>query len=393
MNQLSRPRLLCLAALIHDLGKGGGKGHSERGARLSEPIMGRMGLNEEEAGLVKFLIANHLLLMETALRRDIHDENLLFSLAGRIGDEERLAMLFLLTVADSNATGPRAWSSWQSTLLAELYFKVLGIMTRKDVDDLETPERLALLTDTVTGLLEGRLSRERVEYHLENLPTQYRLTTAPEIVAQQMVLLESLRGRRMVFDVREMEEDGYCQFTAVTRRRRGVFSRMAGVLTLNGLNILGAQVHNRKDEATIHVFQTEMPVDRYSFEEKKAKVGRDMEKALSGRLALQVRVAQRLGQFKNDPGRAPKRPVQVEVDNSISDFHTVVEVAANDRLGLLYDITKVFYDLDMEIRLAKISTKVDQVFDVFYITDLDGSKVESEEQIGEAKEALKAILN
>ena len=173
INQLSRPRLLCLAALIHDLGKGGGKGHSERGVRLAEPILDRLGLTGEEAGLVKFLIRYHLLLMETALRRDIHDENLLFSLAGRIGDEERLAMLFLLTIADSNATGPRAWSSWQSTLLAELYFKVLAIMTRKDVDILETPERLALLTDTVTGLLQGKLSRERVEYHLENLSTQY----------------------------------------------------------------------------------------------------------------------------------------------------------------------------------------------------------------------------
>ena len=392
LNQLSRPRLLCLAALIHDLGKGGGKGHSERGAKMAQPILDRLGLKKEEADLVSFLIRNHLLLMETALRRDIHDENMLFSLAGRIGDEERLAMLFLLTVADSNATGPRAWSSWQATLLAELYFKVLAIMIRKDVDVLETPERLALLTDTVTDLLKGRLDRERVEYHLDNLPTQYRLSTEPEVVAEQMLLQESLGGRRMVFDVQAKKKEGYCQFTVVSKRRRGVFSRVAGVLTLNGLNILGAQVHNRKDYATILVFQTELPVDRYAFEDKKQKVGRDMEKALSGRLALHVRVAQRLAQVKSDLARAPKRPVEVEVDNSISDFHTVVEVAANDRLGLLYDITKVFYDLDLEIHLAKISTKVDQVFDAFYVTGLDGGKVEDEEQISEVREALKAIL-
>lgn len=392
MNQLSRPRLLSLTALLHDIGKGGGKGHAERGAALAETILERMGLSQEESGLVKFLIRNHLLLMETALRRDIHDENLLFSLAGRIGDEERLAMLYLLTVADSNATGPRAWSSWQSTLLAELYFKVLGIMTRKDVDTLETPERLALLTDQVSEILAGKLSREKIEAHLENLPTQYRLGTAPAAVAEQMLLQERLIGKRMVFEVQEKEDEGYCQFTVVSKRRRGVFSRMAGVLTLNGLNILGAQVHNRKDEVTILVFQTEMPVDRYSFEQKKKRVEEDIDKALSGRLALLVRVAQRLNQTRMHPDRAPKRPVEVEVDNSISDFHTVVEVAARDRLGLLYDITRVFYDLDMEIRLAKISTKVDQVFDVFYVTDLDGGPIEGPEQIEEIKAALKAIL-
>ena len=393
VGELSRPRLLHLAALLHDLGKGGGKGHSKRGAVLAEPILERLDLAEEERELVLFLIRNHLLLIETATRRDIQDEKLLFSVARQVGDQERLAMLYLLTGADAHATGPNAWSNWQATLLNELYFRVLATLTRSDIDYLGSPQWQAELTDTVAGFLAENMAREKVEAHLEALPDQYLLAVSPEKIAAHLGLMEKLGGRRMVFEVEELAEEGYCQFTVVARRRRGLLSRMAGVLTLNGLNILGAQVHTRSDNISLVLFQTDFPADSYDRAGRWAKVEADMARALTGKLALTVRLAQRLGQTKADPRFFPRQPASVKVDNSVSDFHSVIEVTAHDRLGLLYNITRVFYDLDLEIRLAKISTKVDQVLDVFYVTDLEGGKVEDKEQIKEIEESLTAILS
>jgi len=393
LKELSRPRLLHLAALLHDLGKGGGKSHAERGAKIAGTVLERLGLKEEERDLVLFLIRNHLLLIETASRRDIHDEKILFSVARQVGDQERLAMLYLLTVADAHATGPNAWSTWQATLLNELYFRVLATLTRSDIDYLGSPQWQAELTEAVAGRLAGVIDREKVVAHLDALPDQYLLAASPEKIAHHLRLMERLSGRQMVFEVEELKGEGYCQFTVAGRRRRGLFSRMAGVLTLNGLNILGAQIHTRSDNISLVLFQTEFPVDPYDRDRRWAKVEADMARALSGRLALGVRLAQRLGQTKAYPRFFPRQPVSVKVDNSISDFHSVIEVTAHDRLGLLYDITRVFYDLDLEIRLAKISTKVDQVLDVFYVTDLEGGKVEDEEQLKEIEESLQAILS
>jgi len=390
---LKHPHLLYLAALLHDLGKVKGKGHAQRGARLVGPILTRLGLTDEEAETVKFLIANHLLLAETAARRDISEEKLLFSIARLASDRERLAMLYLLTVADSLATGPRAWTSWQATLLKELYSRVLHILTRRDIEHLGSTEWLEGLKEDVARRLEGELPRPEVEEHLENLSDQYLLSTSPDDIAEHILLLKQLKGRKLALKVEEKKAAGFCELTVVTRRKFGLFYRLSGVLSLNGLNILGAQIHNRQDRISIQVIQVDFPADPLTRNEKWLKVEEDMERVISGRLALSVRLHQKRDQMRSPRRSTPSRPPAVTVDGDISGFHTVVEVVANDRLGLLHDITRVFFELDLEIHLAKISTKVDQVLDVFYVTDLDGEKVENEEQIKELEDALIAILN
>ena len=392
LNQLSRPRLLYLAALCHDLGKAGGKGHAERGAEMVRPVLERLDLKDEEAGLVRFLIANHLFLTETATRRDIHDEKLLFAAARQIGDEERLAMLYLLTIADSQATGPQAWSSWQSTLVREFYTRILATMNRTDIAGLGSPEWLADLREEVARLLEGRLAKTRVEEHLDQVSDPYLLAADPQTIAAHISLVERLKGRQVAWEVEEKEAEGYCQVNVALRQRRGLFGRLAGVMTLNGLNILGAQIHVRSDGVMINVFQLDFPTDPLTRPEKWAKLERDVERALAGRLALAVRLAQKQDQTQARTRRYPHQPPAVSVDNTVSDFHTVIEVICHDRLGLLYDVTRVLFDLDLEIHIAKVSTKVDQVLDVFYVTNLENAKVDDEEQIKEIKEALAAIV-
>ncbi len=393
LGQISRPRLLYLAALLHDVGKVEGKGHARRGAEMVKPLLKRLDLSDEEAGVVRFLIANHLFLSDTASRRDLHDEKMLFEAARLVGDEERLAMLYLLSIADGKATGPSAWTSWKSTLVKEFYIKTLAMLQRRDLDHLGSPEWLAGLREEVIALLGQRVPAEEAARRLDAMSDQYLLATEPPVIAEHIELQTQLKaGRRLVLKVEERSEAGYCQLTLVTRRRRGLFGRMAGVMTLNGLNILGAQIYNTVDKLSIVVFQVEFPRDPLTKAEKWAKVEQDMVRAVSGKLALAVRLAQKRGQLREPDRNLPLKPPTVELDNTVSDFHTVIEVAAYDRLGLLYDITQVMFELDLEIHLAKISTKVDQVLDVFYVTDRDGGKAEDPEQITEIKEALIAIL-
>ena len=392
IDSLDDYRVLYLAALCHDIGKGGGKDHSAVGAEIVADVGPRLGLTEDETELLRFLVANHLYLNITANRRDIHDEKQVFAAARRIGTPERLDLLYLLTIADALATGPTAWSSWKSMLVRELYLRTRAVYSRPDITDLGTVEWLDQLKDAVSTQLAPTVDRDKVEQLMEECSDQYLLATPSEVIAEHLRLQSRLPGKNLVFKVEEFRSADYCQITAVAKKRVGLFGRLAGVLTLNGFNILGAQIYTRRSRVSVEVFQVEFPLDDYGLAKRWAKVEEDMNRVLTGRLALGARIMLRRRQFKQVNGNSPNRKPKVKVLNDVSDVHTVLEVHAQDRMGLLYDITQVLYDLDLEIHIAKISTDVDQVVDTFYVTALDGSRAESEGQIEEIKWALTGIL-
>lgn len=392
MAQLSRSRLLHLATLFHDLGKSEGVDHAARGARTVVSALERLKLSEEETELVRFLISHHLYLMHLASRRDIHDEKLVIQAARQVGDDERLAMLYLLSVADGKATGPNAWSGWKSALLSELYSKLNAALNRRDIEDLRSPQWAAELRERVKELVGGAVPEKDLVRRLDNMSEQYLLGTEPETIARHITMLARLTGgRKLVFEVEELPEADICQVTVVTRRRRGFFGRLAGVFTLNGLNILGGQISNTLDKMSIRVFHLEFPPDPLTMDDKWRQVESDMVRAVSGKLALAIRIGRKRSQVREPNTNLPGKPTGVVVDNEVSDFHTVIEVTAHDRLGLLYDLTQVMFELDMEIHVAKISTQVDQVVDVFYVTDREGGPIEDRERIAEITEALSAI--
>jgi [protein-PII] uridylyltransferase len=172
----------------------------------------------------------------------------------------------------------------------------------------------------------------------------------------------------------------------MSREPLGLLFRVAGILTLHGLDIRQAQTHTRRDGIALQIFEVAVlePDKQISWEQVMA----DLDKALRGKLALEYRLALHRAEQRRERSRLPMKPDEVVVDNNSSDRYTIIEVYTSDRPGLLYAITHTLLQLQLQVFLAKISTRVDQVADIFYVRGMDGRRVEDPEQIEEIKQAL-----
>jgi [protein-PII] uridylyltransferase len=377
-----------LGALFHDIGKVGRGSHVPEGAAIAEATLERMGVEDATRSLAAFLVREHLLLSDTATRRDLEDEHLIEDVAARIGDAERLAALTLLTVADASATGPHAWTPWRAALVRELVTKVRRILERGDVGP-DTAERL---TERVEAL-RRRLPDEdpsAIDGFVLRMPRSYLLGLPVEAIARQYPFLAAPIQRS---DVRSLAADGdragVHSLTVVARDRPGLLSLVAGSLSLAGLSILSAQAFTTDDGVAVDVFDVEGAFEREIGEERWRAFRSTLRKALEGRSSLDARVQERRRRYPSAEGV----PVRVVVDNDASDFFTVIEIGAPDRVGLLFDITRTLADLQFDVHLAKVATYAERVVDAFYVRDALGRKVEQTERIDELRAALEARLS
>ena len=374
---------LYLSGLFHDLGKGQGKNHAQQGALMIPKIAERLKLSPQTMKTISFLVKNHLLLVETALRRDLNDEDLIVRCAQLIQDSETLKMLYLLSYADSLATSHLAWNNWKSMLLRELFFKLLHILEKGDLASGVVSEASKR---QVLELVEKEIPGKEALILLEGMPQSYLLSLPAESIAQHLRLLRQLDGKPFLWQVEKKEE--IYEIFICCHDRPGLFSRLTGVLTLNNINILGAQIFTRSDKIALDIFQVHPPLDPLFEKETWDKVYKQLSKAIQGKLSLDYRLAQKKPglQIASAPVMAAEN--RVRIDNHGSDFYSILEIYTQDRLGLLYTITKTLSDSELNIHFAKISTNVDQVVDVFYVTDIEGQKIYDEERIEEIKKAI-----
>jgi [protein-PII] uridylyltransferase len=385
---VSEPQALRLGALLHDIGKTGRGGHVAAGVRIAEETLAQMRVAESTAALAGFLVAEHLLLSDTATRRDLDDEDLVLEVAARVGDPERLAALYLLTIADAGATGPLAWTAWRATLVRELVAKVQHVLERGDVGA-ETSERLAERIDAIRAEL-GTESAEAVDRFLDRMPRSYLLALPVERIARQYPLIAPAITIR---DVRTHAEPGArpgtYALTIVAADRAGLLSMIAGALSLAGLSILTAQVFTTEDGVAVDVFEVEGAFEAEVGEERWREFRGTLRRAIEGRLSLAYRVGEKR---KHYPPPRHDVPVRVAVDNDASDFFTVIEVGAPDRIGLLFDVTSALAELQLDVHLAKVATYGERVVDAFYVRDELGRKVDDPERMAELERALEARL-
>jgi [protein-PII] uridylyltransferase len=372
---------LLLAGLLHDIGKGSDEDHCLRGEMLARSAMDRMGIEDPQASEVVWLVRNHLLLSRVATRRDIGDEALAVELADRIGSERRLRLLYLLTVADARATGPAAWSTWKSTLISRLFTRIAHVLRRGELAGADTSEVVADKIDGVKAALSG-YPPAVLERHLADMPRAWLLSQSQRgLVDQSIQLLEFHREEELRIRAVANPEAGIWEATVVANDRPGLFSRVAGVLALHKLSVLGAEIYTRDDGVALEIFQLEPkagdPLSQGAEEDKADmdSIAEDARMALRGRLSLDARHAElRRGQPEGIFHQ--KRPdPEIVVDDDASDFFTVVEVRAADRIGLLYTITRALVEMELDIALAKVSTYGEEVVDVFYVRDFNGHKV------------------
>ena len=380
---------LLLGALLHDIGKIGEGGHVPIGAQVADRTLAHMGVTGSSRDLASFMVAEHLLLPDTATRRDLTDENLILDVAVRIGSPERLAALTLLARADAIATGPSAWTAWRRTLLAELVGRVQRVYDRGDMGE-ELAHQLTTRIEAVRAAL-ARESDDAVERFVLRMPRGYFLSTEPDRIARHHPVIAPEVGWAEVRTAASPgEREGTYELLVVAADRPGLLSSIAGAVAVTGLSILTAQAFTTDDGVAVDVFEVEGVFEREVGEERWRELRTVLRKEIEGRLSLAHRVAQKRAQY---PAPRSSVPVTVGVDNDDSDYSTVIEVGATDRIGLLFDITSVLAELMLDVQLAKVATYADRVIDVFYVRDALGRKVTDADQVAEIEAAIRARLD
>lgn len=406
--RIEKPDRLLLAALFHDLGKGEGD-HSDRGARQAGNTLSKMGIDPETASEVAFLVRHHLLVPTTATRKDLSDERVVGHVAETAETTQRLDMLYLLSVADSMATGPRAWSAWTGSLMRELYSKAWSMLAE---GPLAGPDSAVAAKNTRKEALRlaGREHGDEFARRcLEKMPPRAFQALAPDDIARHMGLVKRLHAALEEDAIRTPGKNkgvGVCVLQArptgvgstyevsiAAKDRPGLFATLAGVLALHQLDILAADLFTWKDKTVVDVFVVDSPPDKLYVEEVFERVRRAAHYAFLGKLSL----GYRLGEMRRSPlhgaASTPDLPPVVRVDNEASDFHTLVEVAAPDRLGLLYDIAAALANMYVEVHLAKITTDAGRVADVFHVLASDGRKLDDPGLVRQVEDALLTVVS
>lgn len=376
---------LFVAALLHDVGKGRGGDHSEIGSELAGEAARRMGLDERRVSDVAFLVREHLTLVVLATRRDLNDPRTITEAMARVGDPRRLAMLFLLTRADSLATGPEAWSSFRASLVRELYARTQQRFEGGPEAPAEMSQRLSDLAPALG------LSREETEQLVGPMPEAWSVGLDLDAARRQLDLLREPRAQGEVLTaVHTLAEAD--EFIVVAPDRPGLFATVAGALALRGVDVHSAEIYTRSDGVAIEVFRVRGAHDAIS-DERWAKVRDDIRAALDHRLDVDEALGRKTAQSRRRGIGPRQRPhVQLQVDNDASETHTVVEVHTEDRVGLLRVITKALADAGCDVSLAKIATYGVDAVDVFYLRDLEGRKITESEHLRRISERLGAAL-
>lgn len=394
--EIKRKDLLHLALLLHDLGKGHEEDHSEVGRRLAEETAARLGFDERDSRTLVMLVHRHLLMAHTAFRRDPYDEKVLLPFAREVGTPEVLRKLLTLTAADIAAVGPDVLTKWKESLLIELYLRAMQEVSgeRETADE---PQRLARIADEVVSQqgVDRELPSDKawIRSELEQFPLRYVYGTSPRRIAAHLGAIRRLQAGGVVVETEFNALLGTCEYAVIAHDDLipGLFSKIAGVMAAGGLQILDAQIVTRKDGVVVDTFQVAdpdyqgaPPADRCE------SIAGTITEVLTGRQAIEalMRRGTRLNMGRSLP--AHRKPSEVRIDNETSDRFTILDVFADDRQGLLYIITNAIFQLGLSVHASRISTRLDQVADVFYVTGMDGKKVE---EAGRLESIRASILN
>jgi len=395
VREVDKRWLLLMAVMLHDVGKGGGGGHAERGAEMARTVARRMGLSKEDGERLVFLVRQHLLMAHIAQRRDLHDEKMIIQFARQMEKSENLKLLYLLTYADIRAVGPDVWTDWKAMLLQELYEKAFQVLERGDFKLEASSERVRRTKRTVFDLVKDEWAAQAVKEELQALSTRHVLSYAPETIAAHLgTLLRLTEDNMLILNISHEKESGYSNCTVCTYDVPGLFSMITGVMAANGMNILGAQIHTNTNGKVLDILQVNSPQGFVITEESRWKrLEADLRQVLHGEVRVGQLVAKRHRPSILAGKPKPTFPARVEIDNEVSSDYTVIDVYAHDKIGLLYSITSTLTRLGVYIGVSKISTKVDQVADVFYVKDIFGQKVTDEVKLEEIKVELMAAID
>lgn len=378
--RLKNKMILHLALLLHDLGKGFTEDHSEVGKVIAEETAEKLKLSDADRELVVFLVHQHLLMTHTAFRYDLTQPSTIIRFAQQVGSLERLQLLTLLSCADLDAVGPGALNDWKLNLIHELYVATELQLRTGDVPDRESDQHATLRS----AVLAQRTMQEREDpwwtEQIAAIPTNYLTHLKPKELAEELRRIQKLSPAHTVEAwATYLSEQNATEYVIAVHPDRaiGLFHRVTGALTSKGVSILTADIHTQPgtiawDRFVVDDLDYGGPPPIHRMDEVCKAIVQSIVNHDAPPPAFR-----RTWKSKStsDAAVARTQPTQIRFDNSSSEECTIITVFAYDRTGLLYDISKTLFDLQLDLQVAKVSTHLDQVVDVFYVADTDGKKV------------------
>ena len=398
--KLERPFVLYLALLLHDAGKTDPRRkHVRESTRLAGRVAQRLGLDKPTTHSLLLLIENHLAMIDISMRRDLEDAAIAQNFARKIESLENLDFLLLHTVTDSLGTSMELWNDFKEALVMTLYNQTAQILMGKSgVVHFEEKQREAL-AQIVRRMMPAAITEEEFRAHFDNLPARYFQVHSVQDILLDLDLAhrffaslgaDKSQGLESVVAWSNVPDCGYVAIRICTWDRPGLFSRIAGSLTAVQLSILSARIFSRADSI---IFDTFAVIDARTgtlpLREKREEFEQILLQVLAGKADLTRLIDQHRSErpFYSQV-ELERIPTVVRFDQETSSTHTIIEVETEDRVGLLYSISSVLADLELDISTAKICTEKGAAIDTFYVSELQGGKPTNPERLELIEEAI-----
>jgi [protein-PII] uridylyltransferase len=396
IDKLPKPELIYLAGLYHDIGKGRGGDHSELGAVDAEIFCARHQLPVWDSRLVAWLVQHHLVMSTTAQRKDLSDPQVIYDFARLVGDQTRLDYLYVLTVADINATNPSLWNSWRASLLRQLYTETKRALRRGLENPLDREEQIRQTQSSAIDILvRNGIDQDEAEQLWSQLGDDYFLRhTANDVAWHTEAILQHPAGNDplvLIKETAQREFEGATQIFIYAPDQHDFFAVTVAAMSQLNLNIHDARIITSTSQFTLDTYIV-LDADGGRIGENPARI-REIREGLIDALKnpdeypaiIQRRVPRQLKHFAFPP--------QVTISNDAQRPVTILELIAPDRPGLLARIGRIFLEFDLSLQNAKIATLGERVEDVFFVTDANNQPLSDPELCLRLQEAIVSQLS
>ena len=381
-------KVIYIALLLHDIGKGRSDDHSILGAKIAKQVSPRLGLNRQETETVEWLVRYHLLMSDMAQKRDISDPRTVRDFAKAVQSVKRLNLLTVLTVCDVRSVGPDTWNNWKATLIRQLYAETKAILEQ----GAEALNRENRMTEAKKALREKLSEWDNKDIKIETGRHYPPYWQGFQVDAQFAFakLLRNLGADEIKIELTPDTDRDATRICFALSDHPGIFSRLAGALALVGANVVDARSYTSKDGFATAAFWIQdgdgSPYNQARF----SRLRRMIEKTLSGEVITREAIKER-DKFKKRE-KAFKVPTSITFDNEGSEIYTIIEVDTRDRPGLLFDLTRTLANMNVYIASAVIATYGEQVVDSFYVKDMFGLKFHSESKQKKLEQNLRQAI-
>ena len=381
-------KVLYVALLLHDIGKGRDEDHSVLGAKISRKVAPRLGLKKTEVDTVEWLVRYHLLMSDMAQKRDIADPRTVRDFAKAVKTKERLDLLTVLTVCDIRGVGPGTWNNWKAALIRALYRQTRRAL-ETGLEDLNRENRGTEAKKALREALKDWSAKDlRIETNRHYPPYWQGLHVTAHVVFAN--LLRSIKADEICIDLHPDEDRDATRACFAMADHPGIFSRVCGALALVGANIVDARTFTSKDGFATAAFWIQDSSGNPYEAQKLPRLTQMIRRTLAGDVVAQDALGPKDKIKKRE--RAFKVPTSITFDNEGSDIYTIIEVDTRDRPGLLHDLTRTLAGANIYIASAVIATYGEQVVDTFYVKDMFGLKFHSDSKQRSIEKKLREAI-